>query len=71
MLLGVAVLFIAFSGGPGAAREAYLTRGGPRVQDRDPAASTSALGVVVPALVLANREAAAGGTGALRTARAR
>ena len=28
VLLGAAVVFIAFSGGPGKAREAYLTRGG-------------------------------------------
>ena len=28
VLAGVAVIFIAFSGGPSAAREAYLTRGG-------------------------------------------
>ena len=28
LVFGIAVLFIAFSGGPAAAREAYLTRGG-------------------------------------------
>ena len=28
VLAGIVVIFIAFSGGPGAAREAYLTRGG-------------------------------------------
>ena len=28
VVAGIAVLFIAFSGGPAAAREAYLTRGG-------------------------------------------
>ena len=28
VLLGTAVVFIAFSGGPSAAREAYLTKGG-------------------------------------------
>ena len=28
VLLGVGVIFVAFSGGPGQAREAYLTKGG-------------------------------------------
>ena len=28
VVAGLAVIFIAFSGGPSAAREAYLTRGG-------------------------------------------
>ena len=28
LVLGLIVMFIAFSGSPGAAREAYLTRGG-------------------------------------------
>ena len=28
LVLGIIVIFIAFSGSPGAAREAYLTRGG-------------------------------------------
>ena len=27
LLIGIGVFFVAFSGGPGAAREAYLTRG--------------------------------------------
>ena len=38
VVAGIAVIFIAFSGGPAAAREAYLTRGGRASQDRDPAA---------------------------------
>ncbi len=68
VLLGVAVLFIAFSGGPGAAREAYLTRGGTLFKIVIPLIYIG-FGVVVPALVLVNREAAAGGSGALRTAK--
>ena len=43
VLLGAAVVFIAFSGGPGAAREAYLTRGG-RVPDPDPVSTWSRAG---------------------------
>ena len=37
-LAGVAVIFIAFSGGPAAAREAYLTRGGRGFRIAHPAA---------------------------------
>lgn len=66
VLLGVAVLFVAFSGGPSAAREAYLTRGGRAFKIIIPILYL-AFGVAVPALVLVNREASAGGTGHLRT----
>ena len=65
VLFGVAVLFVAFSGGPGAAREAYLTRGGRAFKVTIPILYI-VLGVGVPALILANREEAAGGTGKLR-----
>ena len=67
VLLGTAVLFIAFSGGPGAAREAYLTCGGRGFRMVIPLIYL-VLGVGVPALVLANRGEAAGGQGALETA---
>ena len=66
VLLGAAVLFIAFSGGPGKAREAYLTRGGGAFKVFVTVAFV-VLGIVVPALVLANRDEASGGTGALRS----
>jgi len=66
VLLGVAVLFIAFSGGPGAAREAYLTKGGRLFQVTIPILYI-VLGVGVPALILANRGEAEGGTGALKS----
>lgn len=66
VLLGVGVLFVAFSGGPSAAREAYLTRGGRVFKIVIPILYVG-LGVLVPALVLVNREAAAGGAGVLRT----
>ena len=61
VLLGIAVLFIAFSGGPGAAREAYLTRGNTLFRVFIPILYV-ALGVVVPAVVIANRGEAEGGT---------
>ena len=66
VLLGVIVVFVAFSGGPGKAREAYLTRGGTAFKVFVPVAFV-VLGVGVPALVLANRGEAEGGTGSLRT----
>ncbi len=66
VLFGVAVLFIAFSGGPSAAREAYLTRGGRAFKVVIPVLYV-ALGLGVPALILANRGEATGGTGNLRT----
>jgi mono/diheme cytochrome c family protein len=66
VLLGIGVLFVAFSGGPGAAREAYLTRGGRAFKIIIPILYIG-LGVAVPALVMINREASAGGTGHLRT----
>ena len=64
VLLGVAVLFVAFSGGPGAAREAYRARGNRGFRILFPVLYL-VLGLVVPALILAGREQAAGGTGAL------
>jgi mono/diheme cytochrome c family protein len=67
LLLGVAVLFVAFWGGPGGAREAYLTRGS-RLFQVSMVAIYIAFGLVVPALVLANKEEEAGGVGALRSA---
>jgi cytochrome c553 len=66
VLLGVAVVFIAFQGGPGAAREAYLTRGGRAFKVVIPILYVG-LGVVVPALILSNKGEAAGGTGALQS----
>ena len=67
VVLGVAVLFVAFSGGPGRARRAYLTRGrrGLRVAL---VLLYVALGIAVPALVIAGREDSVGATGALATA---
>lgn len=66
LLLGGAVLFIAFWGGPGGAREAYLTRGS-RLFQVTIVAIYIGFGLVVPAFVLANKEEEAGGVGALRS----
>jgi cytochrome c553 len=66
VVLGSLVLFVAFSGGPSEAREAYLTRGG-RLFQASIVALYIAFGLVVPGLVLANKDEEAGGVGALRS----
>ena len=65
VLLGGIVLFVAFSGGPAAARDVYRTGGNRGFKFIFPILYIL-LGVVVPGLVLTSREEAAGGTGALR-----
>jgi mono/diheme cytochrome c family protein len=65
-LAGIAVIFIAFYGGPSAARDAYLTRGG-RVFTLLMVLLYLVLGVAVPAAVISSREEAKGATGPLRT----
>jgi mono/diheme cytochrome c family protein len=68
-VLGLAVIFIAFSGGPGRAREAYLSSG----RRWFPLAILLiylALGIAVPAAVIAAREESTGGVGSLRTTEA-
>ena len=65
VLAGLVVMFIAFSGGASAAREAYLTRGG-RIFTVAILLLYLALGVAVPAAVIAARGEALGGTGPLR-----
>jgi cytochrome c553 len=67
VLLGVAVLFISFSGGPGQAREAYLTSGNRAFRVLVPLLYV-VLGVGVPALIIASRGEAEGGTDALKSA---
>jgi cytochrome c553 len=66
LVLGLIVMFIAFSGSPGAAREAYLTRGG-RLFTFSIVILYLGLGVVVPAAVIAGRGESEGGVGPLRT----
>jgi mono/diheme cytochrome c family protein len=59
--LGLAVALVAFSGGPGRAREAYLTRGRRLFRVAMPALYI-ALGIAVPAIVIANANQGEGGT---------
>jgi hypothetical protein len=61
LLIGAAVLFIAFSGGPGRAREAYLTRGGRLFRVVIPVIYIAA-GITIPAVVIADREEGSGGS---------
>lgn len=65
VLLGIAVIFVAFSGGPAAAREAYLTRGNRAFRIAVPILYL-VLGVAVPAAVIASRGEREGGKGRLR-----
>ena len=65
VLLGGLVLFVAFWGGPGGAREAYLTRER-RLFSLTIVVLYVGLGIVVPALVVANKGEAAGGVGVLQ-----
>ncbi|MBA2439139.1 MAG: cytochrome c [Thermoleophilaceae bacterium] len=64
VLLGSAVVFIAFSGGPSAARETYRTRGNRGFRIIFPVLYLF-LGLAIPALILSGRGEAAGGTGSL------
>lgn len=66
VLVGIAVVFIAFSGGPGRAREVYLSRGGRGFRVLVPILYV-VLGIVVPAAVIASRDEAEGGTGRLKS----
>ena len=66
VVVGLLVIFIAFSGGPSAARQAYLTRGR-RAFTISMLLLYLGLGVAVPAAVIASRGEAEGGTGSLRT----
>ena len=66
VVVGLIVVFIAFSGGAGAAREAYMTRGG-RIFTYVIVLLYLGLGVAVPALVIGSRGEAEGATGSLRT----
>jgi mono/diheme cytochrome c family protein len=65
LVFGIGILFIAFSGGPAAAREAYLTRGGRFFKVAIPLLYL-ALGIAVPAAVIASRGESEGGVGKLR-----
>jgi cytochrome c553 len=64
LIVGGAVAFVAFSGGPGKAREAYLTRGRTFFRIAIPVLYIG-LGIAIPAVVIAGREGKEGNTGAL------
>ena len=64
LVAGSAVIFIAFSGGLGAAREAYLTRGGAFFKIAIPLIYVG-MGIAIPAVVIAGGEQKKGNTGAL------
>jgi cytochrome c551 len=66
VVLGIGVIFVAFSGGPGAAREAYLT-GGRRTFPLLILLLYVGLGIAVPAAVIASRGESEGAVGKLRT----
>ena len=66
LALGLAVGFIAFFGGPGGARQAYLTRGRRGFRIVIPIIYVG-LGIAVPAIVLANGKAGQGEGGSLAT----
>jgi len=66
VLLGVGIIFVAFSGGPGQARDAYMTRGG-RFFRFAMLLVYVGLGLAVPALVIADmHDPAQGATAATR-----
>jgi mono/diheme cytochrome c family protein len=54
ILVGIGVIFVSFSGGPGAAREAYLTRGR-RAFGVAIVLAYIGIGIAVPAVVIASR----------------
>ncbi len=54
ILIGLAVFFISFSGGPGRARQAYLTRGS-KVFGIAMVLIYIGIGITIPAVVIANR----------------
>jgi cytochrome c551 len=64
ILIGIGVLFVAFSGGPGKAREVYLTRGRTTFRILIPLLYI-ALGVAIPAVVIASRGTREGNANAL------
>ena len=66
VLAGVAVIFVGFAGGASAARDAWLTRGG-RIFTAVVLLLYLALGVAVPAGVIASRDEGLGDTDSLPT----
>jgi len=69
ILVGLGVLFVAFFGGPGGARQAYLTRGS-RFFQITILAIYLGVGIAVPAVILSARPHAHGATAHLQTSHA-
>jgi mono/diheme cytochrome c family protein len=66
LLIGIGVLFIGFSGGPGQARRAYLTRASGPFKLLIVIVYTG-IGLAVPAIILVSRQDAEGATNKLQT----
>jgi mono/diheme cytochrome c family protein len=64
LVVGAGVLFVAYSGGPGRAREAYLTGGRSFFKIALPLIYLG-IGIAVPAVVIAGGKESEGGTGRL------
>jgi mono/diheme cytochrome c family protein len=64
LIAGGAVIFIAYTGGLGAARQAYLTRGSSFFKVAIPVLYVG-LGIAIPAVVIANADIKEGNTGPL------
>ena len=69
VLVGLGVLYVGFSGGPGRARQAYLTRAS-RAFKVTMVVIYLGLGIAVPALILTSRTDAVGATSQLQTKQA-
>jgi cytochrome c553 len=70
ILIGIGVIFVSFSGGPGAAREAYLTRGR-RAFGFLIVLVYIGIGVAIPAVVIASRGTREGNSVALESKKVR
>jgi len=66
LLIGIGVLFIGFSGGPGQARHAYLTRASGFFKVAM-VVIYAGIGIAVPAIILVSRQDAEGATNKLQT----
>jgi cytochrome c553 len=65
LLIGVGVIFVAYSGGPGRARESYLTGGRRFFRFVIPAIYVG-IGITIPVFVIADRDKAEGGVASLK-----
>jgi mono/diheme cytochrome c family protein len=64
LVVGSGVIFVAYTGGLGAARQAYLTRGSTFFKIAIPLVYVG-IGMAIPAIIIANGEAKEGSSGAL------